>query len=315
LNAPPLFALIGAAGYIAPRHMKAIRAVGGSLAVAYDPNDSVGVMDSHFPDAAFFTAFEPFDAHVARRMRSSAPLNWVAICSPNHLHRPHTLWGLERGLDVVCEKPLVLAPAEIDEIEEMERLTGRRVATILQLRLHPSIQALRERVAASGRRFAVDLTYVTSRGAWYHASWKGDEAKSGGVATNIGVHFFDMLTHVFGPMRRQVSHLNEPSRAAGLLDLERADVRWFLSVDRADLPEAVRGQKTTFRSITMDGEAFEFSEGFTDLHDKSYSEILAGRGFPVAEVRPSIDIVSAFRNLPVTASASDAHPAVGARRA
>jgi UDP-N-acetyl-2-amino-2-deoxyglucuronate dehydrogenase len=296
------YALIGAAGYIAPRHMRAMADTGGKLVVAYDPNDSVGVMDSHFPDAEFFTEFELFDRHVDRLRRRGAKIDYAAICSPNYLHDAHCCFALRSGSDVICEKPLVLTPKIIDELAEIERDSGRRVSTILQLRLHPAIIALRERFAKSNKRHKVELTYITSRGRWYHTSWKGDEAKSGGVATNIGVHFFDMLSFVFGPASRNEAHLREPERAAGSLECERADVSWFLSLDRNDLPDSVKGKKTTFRSITVDGEEVEFSEGFTDLHTRSYEEIIAGRGFGLDDVRPSIDIVSTFRTAPIVRS-------------
>ncbi|MCG6121924.1 MAG: Gfo/Idh/MocA family oxidoreductase [Microvirga sp.] len=306
------FALIGAAGYIAPRHMTAIKTVGGDLLVAFDPNDSVGVIDSHFPDAHFFTEFERFDRHIDKLRRRGDRIDYVSICSPNYLHDAHCRFGLRSGADVICEKPLVLNPWNIDGLAEIERDTGRRIATILQLRLHPAIRALKERVATSTARHAVDLTYITSRGRWYHASWKGDEHKSGGVATNIGVHFFDMLSFVFGPVKTNRAHLREESQAAGFLSFEKADVRWFLSVDRDDLPESVRGKKTTYRSMTLDGEEVEFSDGFTELHNDSYREILAGRGFGIDEVRPSIEVVSAFREAPVT-SGGERHPLAAAK--
>lgn len=308
------FALIGAAGYVAPRHMKAMQAVGGELKVAYDPNDSVGVIDSHFPDAHFFTEFERFDRHVDKLRRRGDKIDYVSICSPNHLHDAHCRFALRSGADAICEKPLVLNPWNIDSLAEIERDTGRRISTILQLRLHPAIIALRDRFKASGKRHKVDLTYITSRGRWYYASWKGDDAKSGGVATNIGVHFFDMLSFVFGPVKRNEAHLREAERAAGFLECANADVSWFLSVDRNDLPISVQGKKTTFRSITVDGEEVEFSEGFTDLHTKSYEEIVAGRGFGLDEVRASIDIVSTFRHLPVTSGHEWRHPAMRAVR-
>lgn len=308
------FALIGAAGYIAPRHMRAIKAIGGDLKVAYDPNDSVGVIDSHFPDAHFFTEFERFDRHVDKLRRAGGRIDYVSICSPNYLHDAHIRFGLRAGSDVICEKPLVLNPWNIDGLAEIEKDTGKKVNTILQLRLHPAIIALRDRIAASNKRHSVDLTYITSRGRWYHASWKGEDAKSGGVATNIGVHFFDMLAFVFGPLKSQKAHLREGARAGGFLEYEKADVRWFLSVDREDLPEAVKGEKTTFRSITMDGEEIEFSDGFTDLHTRSYEEIVAGQGYGLEDVRFSIEVVSAFRTLPVVA-AGEIHPVVAARKA
>ncbi|KQW22292.1 oxidoreductase [Afipia sp. Root123D2] len=302
------FALIGAAGYVAPRHMKAMQAIGGDLKVAYDPNDSVGIIDSHFPDAHFFTEFERFDRHVDKLRRRDEQIDYVSICSPNHLHDAHCRFALRSGADAICEKPLVLNPWNIDGLAEIERDTGRRISTILQLRLHPAIIALREKFAKSNDRHQVNLTYITSRGRWYYASWKGEDAKSGGVATNIGVHFFDMLSFVFGPVKRNEAHLREPERAAGYLECERAEINWFLSVDRNDLPDSVKGKKTTFRSISVDGDEVEFSEGFTDLHTRSYEEIIAGRGFGLDEVRSSIDIVSNFRNAPVKSGSGLLHP-------
>lgn len=302
------FALIGAGGYIAPRHMKAMKAVGGELKVAFDPNDSVGIIDSYFPDAHFFVEFERFDRHIDKLRRRGDKINFVSICSPNYLHDAHCRFALRAGADVICEKPLVLNPWNIDGLAEIERDTGRRIFTILQLRLHPAIQSLKERYSASSQRHQVELTYITSRGRWYHASWKGDGAKSGGVATNIGVHFFDMLSHVFGRVTRNEAHLRDTQRAAGFIECERADVSWFLSVDNKDLPQDVRGSKTTFRSICVDGEEIEFSDGFTDLHIRSYEEILAGRGFGLDEVRPSIDVVSAFRQAPLRIAGEQVHP-------
>lgn len=301
------FALIGAAGYIAPRHMQAIKAVGGDLKVAYDPNDSVGIIDSHFPQAHFFTEFERFDRHVDKLQRRGEHLDYISICSPNYLHDAHIRFGLRSGSDVICEKPLVLNPWNIDGLAEIEQQSGRKVNTILQLRLHPAIQALKERVAQSNERHSVDLTYITSRGRWYHASWKGDDAKSGGVATNIGVHFFDMLAYVFGPLQSQTASMRQPERAGGLLSYEKADVRWFLSVDANDLPDSVKGKKTTYRSITMDGEEVEFSEGFTDLHTRSYQEILAGKGYGLDDVRFCVEVVSEFRNKAIT-TGGERHP-------
>jgi UDP-N-acetyl-2-amino-2-deoxyglucuronate dehydrogenase len=301
------FALIGAAGYIAPRHMTAIKANGGDLKVAYDPNDSVGIIDSHFPQAHFFTEFERFDRHVDKLRRRGEQIDYVSVCSPNYLHDAHIRFGLRSGCEVICEKPLVLNPWNIDGLAEIEQQTGHKINTILQLRLHPAIQALKERIAQSNERHSVDLTYITSRGRWYHASWKGDEAKSGGVATNIGVHFFDMLAYVFGPLQSQTASLREPERAGGLLSYEKADVRWFLSVDANDLPDSVKGKKTTYRSITLDGEEVEFSEGFTDLHTRSYQEILAGRGYGLEDVRFCVEVVSEFRHAPIVAN-GERHP-------
>ena len=303
------FALIGASGYVAPRHMRAIKDNGGQLKVAFDPNDSVGVIDSFFPQAHFFTEFERFDRHVDKMRRRNERVDYVSVCSPNYLHDAHIRFGLRSGSDVICEKPLVLNPWNIEGLYEIERESGRKVNTILQLRLHPAIIALRDKVQASDRIHSVDLTYITSRGRWYHASWKGDVAKSGGVATNIGVHFFDMLSFVFGPLRSQTANLRDDSRAGGFLQYEKANVRWFLSVNADDLPDHVKGKQTTYRSITVDGDEVEFSGGFTDLHTLSYQEILAGRGYGLEDVRPSIEVVSQFRTAPVMA-AGERHPFV-----
>ncbi|MFM8700156.1 MAG: Gfo/Idh/MocA family oxidoreductase [Hyphomicrobiales bacterium] len=304
------YALIGASGYIAPRHMKAIRDTGGQLVVAYDPNDSVGILDSHFPDAHFFTEFERFDRHVDKLRRRGERIDYVSIASPNYLHDAHCRFALRSGADAICEKPLVLNPWNIDGLAEIERDMGKRIYSILQLRLHPAIIALRDKFRNSTKKHTVELTYCTSRGRWYHASWKGDDSKSGGVATNIGVHFFDMLSFVFGKVQNNIAHLRTPERAAGFIECERANVSWFLSVDRNDLPASVQGKKTTYRSITVDGEEVEFSEGFTDLHTRSYEEVLAGNGFGLVEVRPSIEIVSAFRTQPVAPRSGSVHPFV-----
>lgn len=302
------YALVGASGYIAPRHMKAIKETGGDLVVAFDPNDSVGILDSHFPDAHFFTEFERFDRHVDKLKRKGERLDYVAICSPNYLHDAHCRFALRSGADAICEKPLVLNPWNIDGLADIEIETGKRIFSILQLRLHPAIIALRDKFANSTKRHQVQLTYCTSRGRWYHASWKGHDSKSGGVATNIGVHFFDMLGFVFGKVLSNHVHLKSPERAAGFLECERADVSWFLSVDRNDLPESVQGMKTTYRSITVDGEEVEFSEGFTDLHTRSYEEVLKGRGFGLDAVRPSIEIVSNFRHHAIETHSGIVHP-------
>lgn len=309
-NTGATYGLIGAAGYIAPRHLRAIKDTGGTLAAALDGADSVGIMDSYFPDARFFTEFERFDRYVDRSRRDGKKIDYMAICSPNYLHDAHVRFALRSDADAICEKPLVLNPWNVDAIAEMERQTGRKVNTILQLRLHPVIADLARRIKAEpkGRMHDVDLTYITSRGRWYYTSWKGDEKKSGGIATNIGVHFFDMLTHVFGPVKENLAHHRAMDCAAGYLELERARVRWFLSINSRDLPREVEGKKTTYRSITIDGREVEFSEGFTDLHTDSYREIAAGRGFPLAEVRPSIEIVSALRTLPLTPGKGNPHP-------
>ncbi|TWO72095.1 Gfo/Idh/MocA family oxidoreductase [Caenimonas sedimenti] len=307
------FALIGAAGYIAPRHMRAIKDTGNRLAVAYDINDSVGIIDSIAPDADFFTQFERFQDHAnSRRRQPGAALDWVSICSPNHLHHSHITSSLRMGCDVICEKPLVPTPELLDDLEQVERETGKRVYNILQLRHHPAITRLRQQVgdATSATKHDVELTYITSRGKWYFESWKGDPRKSLGVATNIGVHFFDMLHFVFGKMQHSEIHLNEANKAAGFLEYERARVRWFLSIDSSDLPADVRGQKSTFRQIDIGGKAFEFSEGFTELHTESYRAILAGEGFGIADVRHCIETVSAIRTSQPGSITVDAHPLV-----
>jgi len=307
------FALIGAAGYIAPRHMQAIRATGHTLVAALDPNDSVGVIDSHFPDADFFTEFERFDRHVdkLRRARHPHSIDYVSICSPNYLHDSHVRYALRSNADAICEKPLVLNPWNIDGLREMEQATGRTVHTILQLRLHPAIQALRDQVRQGRRdtRHDVDLTYITARGQWYGRSWKGDTRKSGGIATNIGVHFFDMLHYVFGAVRENIVHLSTAHKAAGYLEYEQARVRWFLSVDIEDVPAPARekGQRT-WRSITMDGTEIEFSGGFTDLHQQSYQEILAGRGFGLEDNRCAVATVAAIRNASLAPLRGERHP-------
>jgi UDP-N-acetyl-2-amino-2-deoxyglucuronate dehydrogenase len=305
------FALIGAGGYIAPRHLKAIKTVGADLKVAFDPNDSVGIIDSYFPDAHFFTEFERFDRHIDKLARRDEKIDYISICSPNYLHDAHCRFALRSNADAICEKPLVLNPWNIDGLLETEQRTGRKISTIMQLRLHPAIELLREKVEASQKNeFAVDLTYITSRGRWYHTSWKGDEAKSGGVATNIGIHFFDALAYIFGSPVTNVAHLREASRAAGYLMCGRASIRWFLSVDPSDLPRTVAKDRRTFRSITIDDEEAEFSDGFSDLHTRSYEEILAGRGFGLQDVRPSINIVSEFRRARIERNRGECHPFV-----
>lgn len=308
------FGLIGAAGYIAPRHMQAIKATGGRLVAAMDPSDSVGVIDSHFPEASFFTEFERFDRHIDKLARKDAPeaVEYISICSPNYLHDSHIRFALKSGADAICEKPVVSNPWNIDALLEMEEATGRRVNTILQLRVHPSIIALRESLLlkrAAGRKHDVDLAYITSRGRWYLQSWKGDVRKSGGIATNIGVHFFDMLHFLFGDLQSNVVHASEDQRAAGYLEYEHARVRWFLSIDAGDLPAAQRdaGQRT-YRSITVDGEEIEFSGGFTDLHTRSYELILEGNGFGLETSRMAIETVAAIRNARPQALSGDYHP-------
>lgn len=306
------FALIGAAGYIAPRHMKAVKETGNDVIAAFDPNDSVGIIDSYFPEADFFTEFERFDRHIDKLRRASGDqgVDYVSICSPNYLHDAHMRFALRAEADAICEKPLVLNPWDIDGLAELESLTGRKVHTILQLRLHPSILALKEKIALnqSAHKYEVDLTYITSRGHWYLQSWKGNEKKSGGIATNIGVHFFDMLHFVFGELQDNTVHLLGDTKAAGYLEYERARVRWFLSIDIKDVPATAREQgQRTFRSITVDDQEIEFSGGFTDLHTRSYQEIVAGRGFGLAENRVAIETVATIRSAKIKVGAEQ-HP-------
>ncbi|MFZ3125659.1 MAG: Gfo/Idh/MocA family oxidoreductase [Acidovorax sp.] len=308
------FALIGAAGYIAPRHMRAIKDTGNRLSAAFDVNDSVGIIDSLAPEADFFTSFECFYEHAQtlRRIPANA-LDYVAVCTPNHLHHAHIAAGLRLGCDVICEKPLVPTPELIDELARVEKETGRRVFNILQLRHHDAIVQLRNKVANAppDTRFDVDLTYITSRGKWYAASWKGDPRKSFGVATNIGVHFFDMLHFIFGKLQRNVVHYSNEAKAGGYLEYERARVRWFLSIDANDLPAEVKGKKSTYRSIDVGGEQLEFSEGFTDLHTVSYQKILAGQGYGLEDARHCIETVNAIRTAATVAGAAgEVHPYV-----
>jgi UDP-N-acetyl-2-amino-2-deoxyglucuronate dehydrogenase len=307
------FAVIGVAGYIAPRHMKAIKETKNNLVAAMDINDSVGILDSHFPDAQFFTEFEQFDAFVDAERRKGRGLDYVAITSPNYLHDAHMRFALRAGADAICEKPLVLNPADIDRLTELERETGRKINTVLQLRLHPAIIALRDRVAATPKdsKANVDLTYITSRGNWYLKSWKGLTHKSGGIATNIGVHFFDMLHFVYGALQENTVYLNTPTKAAGYLEYEHARVRWFLSLDVNDVPVAERSKgKTTYRALVADGVEIEFSDGFADLHTRIYEEVLAGRGFGVEENRVAIETVTHIRNAPLASSNERTHPFV-----
>jgi UDP-N-acetyl-2-amino-2-deoxyglucuronate dehydrogenase len=306
----PKFALVGAAGFVAPRHMRAIKEVGGELIAALDPADSIGVIDSYFPEARFFVEFERFDRHIDKLRRRGERVDYMSICSPNYLHDAHVRFALRSEADAICEKPLALNPWNIDGLAEIEEHTGHRVNTILQLRLHPTIIALKEKIANGGgdRMHEVDLTYITSRGRWYYTSWKGDEQKSGGIATNIGVHFYDMLSFVFGALKRNVVHHRQVDCAAGYLEYEKARVRWFLSINAADLPANLPAGQKTFRSITINGEELEFSEGFTDLHTRSYEEILKGNGFRLDAVRPSIETVSHIRSAPIEANRDDQHP-------
>ena len=294
------FALIGAAGYIAPRHLKAIKDTNNILIAALDKFDSVGVMDSYFPKADFFVEFERFDRHIEKiKRQQNIQLDYVSICTPNYLHDSHIRMALRRGADAICEKPLVLNPWNVDALQAIEKESGNKINTILQLRLHPSIIALKKKVETENKKgkYDIDLTYITSRGNWYDASWKGDESKSGGIATNIGVHFYDMLSWVFGEVQENLVHLREKDKSAGYLEFENARVRWFLSIDENSLPKQVQenGQRT-YRSITVDGEEIEFSGGFTELHTESYKGILKGNGFGLIDAKQSIEIVHAIRN-------------------
>lgn len=305
------FALIGASGYIAPRHMHAIKDTGNRLAVAYDINDSVGIIDSISPQSEFFTEFERFQEYAFQLKRTPATaLDYVAICTPNYLHHAHIAAGLRLGCDVICEKPLVPTTRLIDELALVEKETGHRVYNILQLRHHAAILKLRDKVAAAPKdtKFDVELTYITSRGQWYAKSWKGDNRKSFGIATNIGVHFYDMLHFIFGKLQKNVVHHTGEAKAAGYLEYERARVRWFLSIDADDLPAGVKGKKSTYRNIDVSGEQLEFSEGFTDLHTTSYKEILAGRGYGLEDARHCIETVNVIRTAKIVTADADAHP-------
>ncbi len=304
------FALIGAAGYIAPRHMSAIKATNNDLVAAYDPNDSVGIIDRHFPEANFFTEYERFDRFIDKYRREARGIDFFSICSPNYLHDSHIRFALRSDADVICEKPLVLNPWNIDALIDYERETGRKVNTILQLRLHPSIIALKDRVekTRAKEKFDVDLTYITSRGKWYLQSWKGDESKSGGIATNIGIHFFDMLHFVFGDLQENKVSFRDQTKASGYLEYKDARVRWFLSIDYSDIPNEIKETGArTYRSLRMNGNEIEFSNGFTDLHTVSYKEILSDRGFGLAENRIAIEAVADIRSQSVQ-KFSETHP-------
>ncbi|RDE24806.1 gfo/Idh/MocA family oxidoreductase [Motiliproteus coralliicola] len=316
------FALIGAAGYIAPRHMQAIKDTGNTLVAALDKNDSVGIIDSHFPEADFFVEFERFDRHIDLLKRKGTQVEYVAIASPNYLHDSHIRFALRSGAHAICEKPLVLNPWNIDALEVVEQETRKRIYTILQLRLHPSIIALKKRVEQElttdpTKIYDIDLTYLTSRGNWYFTSWKGDEAKSGGIASNIGVHFYDMLSWIFGGVKENRVHLKQADTNAGYLELEHARVRWFLSINYDYIPDDVKanGQRT-YRSITVEGKEIEFSGGFTDLHTLSYQDILrgGGGGFGLEDARQSIEIVQGIRHADIFTDSSNQHPFVSKLR-
>jgi len=309
------FALMGASGYIAPRHMRAIKDTGNQLIAALDPYDGIGVMDSNFPEASFFTEFERFDRFVDKWHRDSGnKIQYMSICSPNYLHDSHIRFALKNGADAICEKPLVLNPWNIDQLKLMEQETGQKVYNILQLRLHTSIIALKERITRELKEnpdkvYDIDLTYLTSRGKWYFVSWKGDQSKSGGIASNIGVHFFDMLCWIFGAVEENIVHLKTADTNAGFLKLKNAKVKWFLSVNYNYIPDEIKNKGlTTFRSIKVDGDAIEFSGGFTELHTRSYEEIIKGNGFGLDEAYGSIETVSQIRNMHPIGLTGDYHP-------
>jgi UDP-N-acetyl-2-amino-2-deoxyglucuronate dehydrogenase len=307
------FACIGIAGYIAVRHVRAIKETGNKLVAALDPFDSVGFMDSYFPEADFFTEFERFDRHIAKLNRQGTSVEYVSICSPNYLHDSHIRFALRNGADAICEKPLVLNPWNIDALKDYEKETGSKVWNILQLRHHQAILDLKDKVSKDppDKIYDIDLSYITSRGNWYHYSWKGNHEKSGGVATNIGVHFFDMLTWIFGDVKENKTHIIEGDKAAGYLELERARVRWFLSIDSNDIPSEIKASgKRTYRSITVDGQEIEFSGGFTDLHTVSYEKILEGKGYGLESSRKSIEIVYNIRNAEPLGLTGDYHPII-----
>lgn len=307
------FALIGASGYIAPRHLRAISDTNNVLSAAYDPFDSVGIIDSYFPKADFFTEFERFERHVDKLKRNNNPIDFVSICSPNYLHDSHIRFGLRNKANVICEKPLVLNPWNIDNLVALEEETGQNVYNILQLRLHPSIIALKKQVeeGPKDKIYDFDLTYITSRGKWYYTSWKGDANKSGGIATNIGVHFYDMLAWIFGDVQENIVHLHTHDRAAGYLEFKKARVRWFLSINADTLPEEVKkAGKTTYRSMMLGDQEIEFSGGFTDLHTKSYADILGGGGFRISEAYQAIKIVHDIRKATPIGAKGDYHPFV-----
>jgi len=304
------FAIIGAAGYIAPRHMKAIKETGNKLLAVLDPYDGIGIIDSYFPEADYFSEPERFDRHLYKLSKTDQKIHYVSICSPNYLHDAHIRLALRNKAHAICEKPLVLNPWNLDGLQEIENETGYRVHTILQLRLHPSIIALKQKIDNdfSKKIYDIDLTYITSRGKWYAWSWKGDEKKSGGIATNIGIHFFDMLIWIFGKVQHQEVYLYESNKAAGYIELQKAKVRWFLSIDAADLPSHLPPDKRTYRSITVDGKEIEFSEGFTDLHTESYRKILEGKGFGIEDARPSLELVYQIRNSKIFSKMENIHP-------
>jgi UDP-N-acetyl-2-amino-2-deoxyglucuronate dehydrogenase len=303
------FALLGAAGFVAPRHLSAISSLGGELVAAMDPKDSVGILDNYFPNAHFFVEFERFDRFLDKIRRAGKPASYLTVCSPNHLHDAHIRFGLRSGLTVICEKPMVLNPWNLDGLSELEDESGCKVNSILQLRHHQVVVDLKKRFGvASSTKHDIILTYVTSRGRWYDTSWKGEVSKSGGIATNIGVHFFDMLIFIFGKPTHSELHLSDTRRMSGLVEFPNASVRWFLSIDSRDLPDQAGNAPRTFRSVSIDEEEVEFSEGFTDLHKTSYEAILKGNGFGISDVRPSIELVAELRTSPIEVKPDHCHP-------
>lgn len=309
------FALIGASGYIAPRHMKAIHDTGNRLVAVIDPNDSVGIIDRYFPECCFFTEIERFDRFLEkqRRMGSSERVDYVTVCSPNYLHDAHCRLGLRVHADVICEKPLVISPWNIDPLVDLEKEYERRIYSVLQLRLLPSVRELKKRMeeASGDSKAEIVLTYVTRRGRWYHVSWKGNETKSGGLSMNIGVHFFDLLLWIFGRCERSELHLNRPDKMAGWMELEKATVKWFLSIDRADLPKnCLEKNIPAFRSLTLDGKEMDLSPNFIDMHTEVYQEILAGRGYGLEDIRPSIELVYQIRRSNIEIHPTHVHPLV-----
>lgn len=306
------FAITGVAGYIAPRHLKSIKETGNNLIAALDPHDSVGILDSYFPSANYFKDFERFDRHLEkiRRNNTNEKIDYLSICSPNHLHDAHIRLALRLGANAICEKPIVLNPWNLDLLQELEKESGKKVYTVLQLRVHPSLISLKEKIESNhfeGKK-EIQLSYITSRGSWYHHSWKGDLANSGGIATNIGVHFFDLLSWLFGSMQNYEVHFSNNYKMSGYLELEKANVKWFLSIDRNDLPEEIKDKKSTFRSIKIENQEIEFTEGFTDLHTKVYENILEGKGYGIEDARNSIEIVHKIRNSALTKNIENYHP-------
>ncbi len=311
IDTPKNFGIIGVAGYIAVRHLHAIKETGNNLLASLDKFDSVGRIDSYFPESDFFVEFERFDRHFEKLKRTGTKIDFVSICSPNYLHDSHIRFALRHQAEAICEKPIVLNPWNVDALQEIENETGRKIYTVLQLRLHPKLQQMREKIlkGPDNKKYDVDLSYITSRGNWYSISWKGDIQKSGGVATNIGIHFFDMLSWIFGKTIKNVVHVSEHNKAAGYLELEKARVRWFLSLDYNDIPDSLKvNNQRTYRSISVDGEEIEFSEGFTDLHTLTYQEILAGRGFGLKEAKQSVETAHTIRNAKPAGLQGDYHP-------